>query len=217
MEKWHSTLHSSCPLLLLLLGLSFVSTLTCNLLVVCLSLSLSIVDHRAVALLEPERVDGLVVIDIAPVNYTEDEPHWKAVRDRIDTLLTVNLQPGMSKRDVDQQLQHAIPDPALRAFCLTNVDLAAGEWKINLPAIASQLDALATFDVEPSSSSSFQYSGDAFFILGGQSRFVRHQHLETIANFFPNHMLTTIRGAGHWVHAEALEDTTALLKRFLDR
>jgi hypothetical protein len=29
--------------------------------------------------------------------------------------------------------------------------------------------------------------------------------------------LTTIRGAGHWVHAEAPDDTLALLKRFLDR
>jgi pimeloyl-ACP methyl ester carboxylesterase len=29
--------------------------------------------------------------------------------------------------------------------------------------------------------------------------------------------LTTIRGAGHWVHAEAPDDTIALLKRYLDR
>ena len=61
------------------------------------------------------------------------------------------------------------------------------------------------------------YPGDAFFIHGGQSKFVRHAYMDTIASYFPNHMLTTIRGAGHWVHAEAPDDTIALLKRFLDR
>jgi pimeloyl-ACP methyl ester carboxylesterase len=59
--------------------------------------------------------------------------------------------------------------------------------------------------------------GDAFFIHGGQSRFVRSSHIPTIASYFPNHLLTTVRGAGHWIHAEAPDDTTALLKKFLDR
>jgi pimeloyl-ACP methyl ester carboxylesterase len=180
--------------------------------------------HRALALLEPDRVQGLVVIDIAPVSYSPDEPHWKAVSDIIAALCTVRLQPGMSKRDVDLQLKTAVPDPALRAFCLTNVDSKSGTWKVHLECIAQQLDVLAGFEIggSPGPSESTrdhhpQYHGDAFFIHGGQSRFVRHSHLVTIGTYFPNHMLTTIRGAGHWVHAEAPEDTTALLKRFLDR
>ena len=169
---------------------------------------------QALALQAPERVAGLVVIDIAPVAYTAEEPHWKAVQDIIDTLISVELVPGKtSKRDVDLQLRRSIPDPALRAFCLTNLDEKRGQWKINLKSIADQLDCLARFDVDDDN----QYHGDAFFIHGGQSRFVRHSHLETIGQYFPNHMLTTIRGSGHWVHAEAPEDTTALLKRFLDR
>jgi esterase len=171
---------------------------------------------QAVALLQPERIKGLVVIDIAPVRYTPDEPHWKAVQDIIQALMSVTVQPNMTKREVDVQLRSSIPDPALRAFCLTNFQ--NGNWNVPLPYIRSQLDTLAGFDVPTQSLSSIaQFTGDAFFIHGGQSRFVRHQHLETIGEYFPNHMLTTIRGAGHWVHAEAPEDTTALLQRFLDR
>ena len=145
--------------------------------------------------MNPERIKGLVVIDIAPVTYTDDEPHWKAVIDIIKTLKSVHLSPGMSRRDVDMQLQQSITDPALRAFVLTNYDTAKGEWKMHLDSIASQLDVLAGFDIEPN----LEFSGDAFFIHGGQSRFVRHKHIDAIANHFPNHMLTTIRGAGHWV------------------
>jgi pimeloyl-ACP methyl ester carboxylesterase len=64
---------------------------------------------------------------------------------------------------------------------------------------------------------SLQYDGDVFIIHGGQSRFVRHAYIDQIAAFFPNHMLTTIRQAGHWVHAEAPDNTAALLKRCLDQ
>ena len=187
--------------------------------------SLSETKTRAVALLEPSRVKGLIVLDIAPVRYTSKDPHWAAVEDIIHTLLTVNM--SSNRNEVEQQLRSSIPDPNLRAFCLTNVDWSTGQWKIPLQHIANQLEQLASFDLSSSSSSSssstteappkLQFTGDAFFIHGGQSKFVRSSHLSTIQEYFPNHMLTTIKGAGHWVHAEAPEDTTALIQQFLNR
>jgi pimeloyl-ACP methyl ester carboxylesterase len=114
---------------------------------------------------------------------------------------------------LDKRLRPSIPDPALRAFVLTNYDNRRRVWKIPIGTLVKELEAIAGFDI-PSSSS---YDGDVFIIHGGQSRFVRHAYMDQIRQFFPNHMLTTIRGAGHWVHAEAPDDTIALLKRFLDR
>lgn len=186
---------------------------------------------QATALLYPERVDGLVVLDIAPVEYTSNDANWKAVHDIVH-LLKQNVpvgQPGVTKRQVDQLLAKsggALADPALRAFCLTNLDFEKdsdgstfAKWKIHLEGIVSQLDELAGFDIHETEhhSTHLAYDGDTFFIHGGQSRFVRHAHMDTISKYFPNHLLTTIRGAGHWVHAEAPDDTTALLKRYLDR
>jgi pimeloyl-ACP methyl ester carboxylesterase len=194
-----------------------------------------------VALLEPSRVKGLIVLDIAPVQYTSKEPHWLAVEDIIRTLR--NVQMSSSRNDVEQQLRPSIPDPNLRAFCLTNVDWSTGQWKIPLDHIHRQLDQLASFDLTTPTSTStqqqqqqqqpqpelvlpdnnssnhkkLQFTGDAFFINGGQSKFVRSSHLSAIQEYFPNHMLTTIKGAGHWVHAEAPEDTTALIQQFLNR
>ena len=178
------------------------------------------------ALLEPSRVKGLIVLDIAPVRYTSKEPHWLAVEDIIRTLLNVKI--STNRNDVEQQLRSSIPDPNLRAFCLTNVDWSAGQWKIPLHHIHNQLDQLASFDLTTSlndetpqhvlpNDKKLQYTGDAFFINGGQSKFVRSSHLSSIQEYFPNHMLTTIKGAGHWLHAEAPEDTTALIQQFLNR
>jgi esterase len=178
-----------------------------------------------VALLEPSRVKGLIVLDIAPVQYTSKEPHWLAVEEIIRTLLNVQL--SSNRNDVEQQLRSSIPDPNLRAFCLTNVDWNTGHWKIPLDHIGNQLDKLASFDLASTTSTTstthttdqpqLRYMGDAFFINGGQSKFVRSSHLSSIQDYFPNHMLTTIKGAGHWVHAEAPEDTTALIQQFLNR
>jgi esterase len=163
---------------------------------------------QAVALLHPDRVHSLCVLDIAPVQYTPLEPHWKSVTDIIETLQQIPT--GLSKKQVDTILQSTIPDPALRAFCLTNWGRNQA-WTINVEGIARSMPALADFPLTGA------YEGDTFFIHGGQSRFVRHAYMDKIREYFPNHMLTTIRGSGHWVHAEAPEDTTALLKRFLDR
>jgi esterase len=172
---------------------------------------------QALALLYPERVEGLVVLDIAPVSYSSDQdPHWKAVEDILHAIHQVVEEPpavGNTPAAIDQALRQSIPDPALRAFVLTNYDARQERWKIPIATLVQQLEQIAGFDVPHHT----QFEGDVFIIHGGQSRFVRHAYMDAISSYFPNHMLTTVRGAGHWVHAEAPDDVTALLKRYLDR
>ena len=208
---------------------------------------------QALALLYPDRVEGLVVIDIAPVTYTRtNNPNWKAVEDILialkETTTTTTTATttttmtssssessedsgggggGLTKQQVDKALRPAVPDPALRAFVLTNYDSHRCTWKIPITTLVRELENIAGFDLSDTTTDGanhndnhhrhHQYDGDVFIIHGGQSKFVRHAYMDTIAQFFPNHLLTTIRGAGHWVHAEAPDDTVALLKRFLDR
>ena len=139
------------------------------------------------------------------------------VRDIIHVLKDVPLEElPPTKRDVDKHLQSQIPDPALRAFVLTNLDFKGSlHWKIDIHTIAKELETLAGF---PIGTGDKQYLGDVFFLNGGgQSKFLKASHMPTVANYFPNHMLTTIRGASHWVHAEAPDDVLLLLKKYLQR
>lgn len=176
---------------------------------------------QALALLYPEYVEGLVVLDIAPVTYCrEEDPHWRAVEDilrAVHGVIEATEGTETTKREIDLELRKSIPDPALRAFVLTNYDTRTNEWKIPIGTMVQELERIAGFDLKPEYDSSSTYDGDVFIINGGQSRFVRHSYMDQIASYFPNHMLTTIRGSGHWVHAEAPEDLVALLKRYLDR
>lgn len=163
---------------------------------------------QTMALLQPHRVEGLVVLDIAPVKYDRArDGSWKAVSGIIDTLTGLPLE-NTSKRELDVLMRESIEDAALRAFVFTNLEEdrtnKSMRWKINLDAIARQMHVLADFDLtneDDGVEAERRYHGDTFFINGGASRFIRSSHMETIGNYFPNHMLTTIRGAGHWVHA----------------
>lgn len=217
---------------------------------------------QSLALMHPDRVAGLVVLDIAPVRYYSQRgggeegsgSAWSAVEDIVRNTASIDLESGeyATKRDVDAALRNSgmLQDPALRAFVLTNLEqtraasssasASSGDsgddpstpplrWKVHWDGIVRELDRIAGFDahdvvLDDSVDGSAdlirrhnKYDGDVFFIHGGASRFVRSSYMSTIADFFPNHMLTTIRGVGHWVHAEAPDDTIALLKKYLDR
>lgn len=183
---------------------------------------------KAMALTYPERVSGLIVLDISPVRYTEEDPSWNAVQNIIKTLKEVELKPGKNKRDIDMELRQKIEDPALRAFVLTNLETKTIEnkkqtlaWKINIDAISDQLHRIASFDVKSidlnDEGLDLKYEGDTFLIKGGSSSFVKGSHMDVISRHFPNYMLTTVKGSGHWVHAESPDATLALLKRYLDR
>jgi len=174
------------------------------------------------ALLYPERIVGLVVLDMAPVTYTTSKDStWKAVHDIVVGLHeNIDLNSCHTKRDVDLQLRTNLHmgDPALRAFILTNIqvnnnnDNKVVQWTIPMDIVASQLTTLGGWDIH-----NRVYTGDTFFIAGGQSKFIRSSHLQEIRTQFPNHMLTTIRGAGHWLHAEAPDAVLALVQKYLDR
>jgi len=169
----------------------------------------------------------LVILDIAPVKYTENDPSWNAVQCIIQTLKEVDLNAGKTKRDVDMELRKSVEDPALRAFVLTNLEVVSTKsqqlrWKINIIAIADQLKRIASFDVHNidiggDEESDLQYKGDTFLIKGGASSFVKGSHMPVISKHFPNYMLTTVKGSGHWVHAESPDATLALMKKYLDR
>lgn len=187
---------------------------------------------QSLALSHPHRIDGLVILDIAPVTYTSSDPSWSAVQNILETIHALDLSLMKTKRDVEFAMRSTISDPALRAFILTNLDFESVGgakrliWKIHLDAIVQQLSRIASFDVDLQdpkdhpSTSPFQrheYLGDTFVIKGGSSTFIKNSHMESISKLFPNYMLTTVKGVGHWVHAEAPDATLALLKTYLDR
>mmetsp|Transcript_13775 Transcript_13775/g.43722 ORF Transcript_13775/g.43722 Transcript_13775/m.43722 type:complete len:315 (+) Transcript_13775:31-975(+) len=170
----------------------------------------------ALALQSPERVERLVVLDMAPVTYEtgEGSPWAENVR-IIDDLLAIDLQRISSKRDADAALARGVSDPGLRAFLLTNLVRRSGgqgfAWRVNLRAIADSLGELARWEVGGE-----VYGGNALFVAGGQSRYVRSSYLAAISEQFSTFSLSTIRSAGHWIHADEPDALLLIISSFLD-
>jgi pimeloyl-ACP methyl ester carboxylesterase len=112
----------------------------------------------------------------------------------------------------------------MRAFVLTNLEpRAAGAagtagwgWRINMAAIARNLNEIEGFPYAAGDAAAASYPGQAFFIGGSDSSFIRTGHLPAIAGLFPHYTIAKIKNAGHWIHTEQPGHTLDLVSRFLD-
>lgn len=160
-----------------------------------------------IALDDPDRVDRLVVADIAPVDYP---PHHDAI---FAALQAVQSQAPRSRSDAEAVMRDFVAEEGVRQFLL--LSLARGEdgvyrWRFNLDgllrdygAARGRLEAAAPF------------TGPVLFIKGENSDYILPQHRKAIEALFPNARLRVLQGCGHWLHAEQPRLFNATVRRFL--
>ena len=88
-----------------------------------------------VALSSPELVDKLLVVDIAPVKYTDKADGHMAVMAGMHAL---DLSTLKSRAHAEEQLAEFIEDEATRKFVVTNLTFNSDSgfgWRLNLPVI----------------------------------------------------------------------------------
>lgn len=147
------------------------------------------------ALLHPDEVDLLIVVDIAPA---ANPPNLLAY---IRAMRVIDLRGVTRRAEVDTRLVGAVPDPAERAFLLQNlmIDENAARWRLNLEAIERGFPEIVGFPDLPAGTF---YRGPALFVAGALSNYIRPEHEPSIRRLFPRARIIRIEGAGHWVHAE---------------
>lgn len=158
------------------------------------------------ALQAPELVDRLVVVDVAPVSYPPAFVGYAQAMREADLA-------GVKRRaDVEQQLVEAVPLASTRAFLLQNLimDDEGARWRPNLPVIEAAIPAISGWPAV-----SGRYEGPTLFVYGGKSDYVRPEHHDAITGYFPKATFAEIPEAGHWVHAERLDDFLAAVTPFL--
>lgn len=159
------------------------------------------------ALVQPELVSGLVVVDIAPVQYPNRFESIFIALSRIDT---ENME---NREQADRMLAPDIDDPGLRQFLLQNLERRDGawRWRNNLALLNREMATLTGFPELPDSS---QYPGPVLFIRGGSSDYLMPEFQPRILALFPHARFRAISGAGHWVYAEQPEAFRAALDGF---
>lgn len=160
------------------------------------------------ALHHPGRVERLMVVDIAPVNYAHDYAAMIAAMQAVDFAV-------VERRDqVDAALRAAVPEAGVRQFLMTNIVHRRGrlQWRINLPAIATALPVLTGF---PEVGPAIRFEGPTLFLGGARSPYIRAEHEPRIFRLFPNAEISHLPDAGHWIHAERPREFLDAAQRFL--
>jgi esterase len=161
----------------------------------------------ALALTRPETVSRLLVADIAPVPYP---PRQARI---VNAMRAVPLRPGLSRRDADAALlAEGVQDAATRAFLLQNLRFEgdAPSWRCGLDEIAA---AMAEIEGFPDFAGA-RYEGPALFLLGERSDYVQPEHRPRVRELFPAARFLSLRGTGHWLHAEKPEEFIAVAESF---
>lgn len=147
----------------------------------------------AVACRFPERVERLVVVDVAPKHYSPDPT-------LLEALLKVDLE-GVARRSrVEDQIRDAIPDGSTRQFLLTNLvrDGDRFAWLANLPVLKRELSRLGESPVGQGD----RYSGPVLFMAGGRSTYVEAGDQGSIHSVFPGASIRFFEESGHNVHID---------------
>lgn len=162
----------------------------------------------ALALEHGDRVERLIVADVAPVAYAGDSHEGL-----IDAMLALDLSRVHSRRDASDLLEPAIPESQTRQFLLTNLEQRDGAWRWRIPlrTLRDQLATIREFPELPGS-----YGGPTLFIRGERSEYISDDHISTIRKLFPEYRMETLPDCGHWLHAEAPDRFFAAVKQFLD-
>lgn len=160
------------------------------------------------ALTEPDKVEQLIVVDVAPVSY---EHEFDAI---IEALKSVPVEQLHSRQEADEWLAQEIPSARLRQFLLTNLVLKnqTYAWRIDLELFERAMPQLVAF---PSAEHLPPFAKRTLFLAGAESDYIRPEYFPTIQRLFPTAQIKTLEGAGHWLQVEQPDQFLSLCQRFL--
>jgi len=168
----------------------------------------------AVALLHPELVARLCVVDVAPAATGP----MSGFATYVQGMRAVDLTTLRDRAAADTTLQPFVPDPVIRSFLLQNLrrEGEGWRWQMTLRLLGEQLEQISDWPdpaAEPPHAS--PDPGPVLWVGGCAWTYIRPEHAPAMRALFPRVQSVTVKGAGHWVHADQPEVFAAVLRRFL--
>ncbi len=155
----------------------------------------------------PNLVEKLIVVDIAPKYY---EPHHQQILDGLTALEDADLE---SRQEADKLLSEFISEKPIRLFLLKNLNRKSeGTYclKVNLKALKNNIE-----EVGKGLPQDKTFKGPTLFIKGANSNYIKEEDKPGIEKQFPEVEFKEIANAGHWVHAEKMNDFYKTVVNFL--
>ena len=159
----------------------------------------------ACALLNPQRVNRIIVADIAPTVYPDKH------NDVFIGLNALANEPIKTRQAAELTLSAYITTPEIRQFLLKSLRKKGDDFHLlfNLPALSANYAAIRGW---PEFDNIF--NKEALFIKGADSDYILPEYQADILHDFPNAKAKMIKNAGHWLHAEKPKTFNRLVKEF---
>ncbi len=154
----------------------------------------------------PERVERLIVVDIAPKDY-----HWVGHREEFAAMNELDLRSLASRAEAEQRFETRVQDWAMRKFLATALErtgLEGWRWIVNLPVLTAALPVLERNALGEAD----HFDGPALFITGGKSTYVAPADHATILAHFPSARVETLPDSAHNPHMDAREGFVSVVR-----
>lgn len=152
-------------------------------------------------------LDKLIVVDMGLKKYP---PHHQVI---FDALLSLDFDQIKTRKEAEEQLKKTITDFGVLQFLLKNIYWTEREkldFRFNLHVLYREIEEILEA-VPPG-----RVNVNTLFIRGEKSNYILEDDYEKIKEQFPNSKIETIKGAGHWVHAEKPKEFYEMISGFID-
>lgn len=153
----------------------------------------------------PERVERLIVVDIAPKDY-----RWVAHRAEFAAMNELDLAHLHSRAEAELKFEARVDDWAMRKFLTTNLAQDAEgrwRWQVNLPVLTRALPELE----QNSLAAGDRFPGPTLFVTGGKSYYVQTPDEALIREHFPAARIEVIADSAHNPHMETRTEFVRLV------
>jgi pimeloyl-ACP methyl ester carboxylesterase len=160
----------------------------------------------------PEKVEKLVIADIAPKDYLllKEDSQFYLHQNILLAMMEIDFSKIKSRNDVDDFMAQKIDDVNIRQFLLKNVAKDKlnhqYKWRVNAGVLYDHLDEIVSGvnknwleDRIPIT------SYPVIFIRGMKSKYILPEDEPMIKEIYPDSRIIDIPDAGHWLHAEQPE------------
>ncbi|MSU46958.1 MAG: alpha/beta fold hydrolase [Lacunisphaera sp.] len=152
----------------------------------------------------PERVERLVVVDIAPRDY-----YWVAHRGEFAAMNELDLTSLQSRHEAELRFETRVSSHGIRKFLATNLEqgVEGWRWAVNLPVLTQGLPVMEKNSLQVDD----RFAGPALFISGGRSHYVQTADQVVIKKHFPAARIEVIADSGHNLHMDRREEFVRLV------
>jgi pimeloyl-ACP methyl ester carboxylesterase len=157
----------------------------------------------------PERVQGLIIVDITP--HALKPSHLFILK----ACQGLALEKATTRAQLDAELATCVLQPETRAFLLKNVardDAGRFFWRVSLENLIANYAALSDA-IEMKQT----YTGPTLLMAGGKSPFHVMRQEESLRQLFPQITFEVFPEAGHLLHSEAPQRFIEVVIKFMGR